>query len=320
MRTKQLSPPVPITRTLQLAHTRLSKNLLCRLIGLATLVCSLIGMYKLGIVLWPTMERLVPDLRTRNFFIPIIGSTLIFVAINAVYLVLYVLEHPFFEQYKTNDSEWPWKTDPEFKPKLKKAAIVIFMNLIVWKPIFSGALNFGGAANIRGKSDDIPPFHVYLLHIVFMFLSDDLFSYITHWLLHIPAVYPYFHKIHHEYFESLSFVAEYSHPVEFIFGNLVPIGTGPLFLFGRCHMLSLMGFLLIRILATVENHSGYDFPWAMTRLLPFQSDSDYHDYHHLKNLGNFGSTTVIWDSIFGTNTHYFEEVMKKEKELKLKTK
>ena len=34
----------------------------------------------------------------------------------------------------------------------------------------------------------------------------------------------------------------------------------------------------------------------------------YHNYHHLKNTGNFGSMFVIWDSIFGTNSYYYKDL------------
>jgi sterol desaturase/sphingolipid hydroxylase (fatty acid hydroxylase superfamily) len=34
----------------------------------------------------------------------------------------------------------------------------------------------------------------------------------------------------------------------------------------------------------------------------------YHNYHHLKNIGNFGSMFIMWDSIFGTNSYYYKDI------------
>jgi len=31
---------------------------------------------------------------------------------------------------------------------------------------------------------------------------------------------------------------------------------------------------------TTDQHSGYEFPWSVSGLLPFATDSSYHTYHH----------------------------------------
>lgn len=44
----------------------------------------------------------------------------------------------------------------------------------------------------------------------------------------------------------------------------------------------------------------------------------YHNFHHLKNIGNFGSMFIMWDSIFGTNSYYYKEMdARKEKRISL---
>jgi sterol desaturase/sphingolipid hydroxylase (fatty acid hydroxylase superfamily) len=66
---------------------------------------------------------------------------------------------------------------------------------------------------------------------------------------------------------------------------------------------------------THDGHSGYDFPFSPTKVLPYATTSVYHNYHHSMNIGNFGSTLRIWDNIFGTNLKYLkdQEIYKKEK-------
>lgn len=83
-------------------------------------------------------------------------------------------------------------------------------------------------------------------------------------------------------------------------------------------MLSLNVWIVIRLLETVDSHCGYDFPWAVTRLFPFTISSEYHGYHHLKNIGNYCSILILWDSIFGTNSYYYNEKDNLAKEEKSK--
>jgi sterol desaturase/sphingolipid hydroxylase (fatty acid hydroxylase superfamily) len=62
----------------------------------------------------------------------------------------------------------------------------------------------------------------------------------------------------------------------------------------------------IRLVETHDGHSGYEFPWSVFRLLPFGSDATYHDFHHTKNVGNYSSLMTVWDTIFDSNTQYWE--------------
>ena len=60
---------------------------------------------------------------------------------------------------------------------------------------------------------------------------------------------------------------------------------------------------------TVNDHSGYNFPWSMFALLPFEIESDYHDYHHSHSMdGNYTGNSCLWDWLFGDNDKYFEFV------------
>ena len=41
-------------------------------------------------------------------------------------------------------------------------------------------------------------------------------------------------------------------------------------------------------------------------MLPFETDASYHDFHHFKNVGNYGGKMTIWDSLFDMNTDYYQ--------------
>lgn len=151
---------------------------------------------------------------------------------------------------------------------------------------------------------------MYLLQILFMVFCEDLMFYWSHRTLHTPWFYKNIHKVHHEWYNTICISSEYAHPVEFLIGNLIPLTLGAILLFGRAHIIPLGVFVAFRLTETVESHGGYEFPWAMTRYVPMNCTSMYHNYHHLKNIGNFGSMFIIWDSIFGTNSYYYKDIRK----------
>ena len=77
--------------------------------------------------------------------------------------------------------------------------------------------------------------------------------------------------------------------------------------------------MLIRMINSFDEHSGYKFSWSMQRVLPFHLHQDEHFYHHSENIGSYGSFFEIWDSVFGSNTSFFKSLQttegnKKERE------
>lgn len=59
------------------------------------------------------------------------------------------------------------------------------------------------------------------MHIIFFMICEDFGFFWSHYILHSPFLYKHIHKIHHEYESPFSLAAEYSHPIEYVFGNLV---------------------------------------------------------------------------------------------------
>jgi sterol desaturase/sphingolipid hydroxylase (fatty acid hydroxylase superfamily) len=95
--------------------------------------------------------------------------------------------------------------------------------------------------------------------------------------------------------------AEYAHPVETV---ALGIGTflGPLF-FGT-HVIQLHLWLLVRLFQTIEAHVGYDLPISPRQFLPFYGGAEYHDFHHETFSGNYSSSFIVWDYVFGTDVKY----------------
>jgi len=89
-----------------------------------------------------------------------------------------------------------------------------------------------------------------------------------------------------------------------------PALTGP-------HLLTLWLWVVLRVLETVEAHSGYHFPWSPSNFLPLYGGSDFHDYHHrvlYTKSGNYASTFVYMDWLFGTDKDYRKAKAMEEKE------
>ncbi|KAJ8439850.1 hypothetical protein Cgig2_003916 [Carnegiea gigantea] len=106
------------------------------------------------------------------------------------------------------------------------------------------------------------------------------------------------------YATPFGLTSEYAHPAEILFLGFAtivgPAITGP-------HLMTLWLWMVFRVLETVEAHSGYHFPWSPSNFIPLYGGSDFHDYHHrllYTKSGNYSSTFVYMDWLFGTDTGY----------------
>jgi sterol desaturase/sphingolipid hydroxylase (fatty acid hydroxylase superfamily) len=102
---------------------------------------------------------------------------------------------------------------------------------------------------------------------------------------------------------------EYSHPIEFMFGAVIPFVLVPRLI--RCHVVTLWIWLLIGVYVVCEQHSGYDFPWNPTQLIYLGGGPPFHDFHHTANAGNYGSTYSHWDYFLGTCGAYERHLAKR---------
>jgi len=229
---------------------------------------------------------------------------------NLFFWILYHFEIPFFEQYKAVDEPWPWVNNRKGWKKL------------VWKSIglsiLNGAISFPLAQfNHLFKDeehpwsmavDKLPSPATFALSLMFCMVIEDFVFSMSHRMLHTPFLYKHIHKIHHQHVVTIGIASQYAHPLEYFFGNLLPVVIGPLILGENMHMVTALGWYGMRVIETVEGHSGYDFPWSPFYLLPFGTGYGYHAFHHSKNVGNYASFFSIWDTVFGTNHEFFSYV------------
>lgn len=150
----------------------------------------------------------------------------------------------------------------------------------------------------------LPSWQTVACQLAFYFVIEDFVFYWGHRLLHTKWLYQHVHSVHHEYATPFGLTSEYAHPAEILFLGfatiLGPALTGP-------HLLTLWLWMSLRVLETVEAHSGFDFPWSPSNFIPFYGGADFHDYHHrciYTKSGNYASTFTYMDWLFGTDKGY----------------
>ncbi|XP_037632712.1 cholesterol 25-hydroxylase-like protein [Sebastes umbrosus] len=129
-------------------------------------------------------------------------------------------------------------------------------------------------------------------------LLFDLLFFIWHICLHrVPWLYRNAHQLHHQYHIPFALAAQDSGSLELL--SLLLLALSSAWVVG-CHPLSEAFFHLINSWLAVEDHCGYDLPWALHRLLPCLGGAPYHQAHHTLHSVNYAPYFTHWDLLFGT--------------------
>jgi sterol desaturase/sphingolipid hydroxylase (fatty acid hydroxylase superfamily) len=181
---------------------------------------------------------------------------------------------------------------------------------------------------------------LWIAPILSFFVIYDFFYTILHGILHIPGIYGYIHKHHHQQKAPSrgNLDAINVHPVEFFLGEYNHWWS--VFLYCRglgapVHIGAILLFLVLGGYITTINHCRHDISlsiphWkAIWNLEPAGSaaatgcnnadgslspssrgnvvvlfDSKDHDVHHRLPRSNYGQYTMLWDRLFGTHRPY----------------
>ena len=235
-----------------------------------------------------------------------------FVVHNALYAILYVNKIPYFDQYRVDQKPWHWEIMERHKwnVMLWHTVKVVSFNLVVisYGLIFVTTYLLGMGCQYRYDVESLPTGGEIGCQLCVCLLMEDFVFHHSHQLLHQPRWY-WIHAVHHKYHVPIGVSSAYAHPIEYLVGNILPSMCGPQFFLTRekkMHIVTYAVWLVFRICAAIENHSGYEFPWSMYKAIPFKAPTEYHDYHHHRNRENFSGVLRIWDCIYGTNKHYFQ--------------
>ena len=147
--------------------------------------------------------------------------------------------------------------------------LTLFNSMVIAQLFVLGSEYFKIYGPHPSSIESMPSSMTFAGQVVFCMLIEDISFYFNHRLLHHPKIYPSIHKIHHENKVNWCLAAIHTHPLEYCFGNIVPMILGPALLWHRIHRASIFGWYFVRICETLECHSGYSFPFSPFRLLPF---------------------------------------------------
>jgi len=211
------------------------------------------------------------------------------------YILSYICyKHNLFSSYKIRPEKWP------AKELVKRSVIHSIINSITAPFITYYVIYPMLVRNGMNMKAPIPNPILMLLQIAaFFFLLDTAFYWI-HRALHHPLLYARIHKQHHNYITTITTGTEFASPLEVIFSNFGTTMLGP-FLIPNVHPVTFLIYMFVRLIETLEAHSGYDFPtpWKFIR-----GSSRFHDYHHSHNKGNYGLISWTWDRWCGTDKDF----------------
>jgi len=96
----------------------------------------------------------------------------------------------------------------------------------------------------------------FIISMPLMLVIHDTYFYWTHRFMHLKAIYPRVHKVHHVSVNPSPWAAYSGHPWE----ALIAAGIFPLLAFLLpCHPVALIVFVVYMLLMSVMVHAGFEF-------------------------------------------------------------
>ena len=174
----------------------------------------------------------------------------------------------------------------------------------------------GGTA-IYADASAYPLWWLPLSIFIYLFLHDTWF-YWTHRLMHRRALFPIFHKVHHDSRPPTAWAAMSFHWTESVTGAvLIPA----LALFIPIHIGALGLVLLVMTIFGTTNHLGWEI--FSPRLIhgPFGNHvitASHHHRHHQDYACNFGLYFRFWDKAMGTDRGLSGDFGREERDARLR--
>ena len=262
-----------------------------------------------------------------------------FISYTLVMIPIYRGNYAFFEQYKISDKPWAWRSEKQWERDafwaLSFKSVKLFcFNFGVLVPLLTAGKYLLLGDNMSFKVDKWPSYGTLLHDNIALTLVHEFGFYWCHRLAHHPKLYTY-HKVHHEYKQNTVLASQHEHPIDYI----VTIATPALLAVTAVapHSFTLFQWIAWLIMANIDDHVGYEFPWSPVRWFPFAAATDQHEFHRAialrartpgsnsdqratlveprscavcaadsKNMGCYASKLGIYDKIFKSEEPYVQ--------------
>ena len=160
-----------------------------------------------------------------------------------------------------------------------------------------------GRTAVYVEVKEYPLWYIPLSIVLALFIQDTYYYWLHRWM-HIPKVYKYFHKVHHNSVHTSVWTSFSFHPLETIAQAVIlPL----IIIFLPLHTYAILAILLIMTISATINHAGVEiYPggrygkWFGKLVV----GATHHDVHHRRFLCNYGLYFTIWDRLMGTERQH----------------
>jgi Delta7-sterol 5-desaturase len=137
--------------------------------------------------------------------------------------------------------------------------------------------------------------------MIFCIFCNDGYFYWVHRFMHLKAVFPKVHRIHHlSHTPTPWSIFSFSLVEAFILYAIFPVFV----FFIPLHPVALSVIVLFNMVNNVSGHLGYEIvPGKLHRhwLFKYSNTVTHHEFHHAKVKCNYGLYFNIWDRLMKTN-------------------
>lgn len=239
-----------------------------------------------------------------SFYGWVIATGLIFLILVFRYFFFGIIIYWFF--YIRNPQKWNGK-----KIFTKTYSKVQFRNEVKWSMISSlifaiagsifGCLWQSGYTKIYTSLNTFGWWYLPVSMIALMFLQETYYYWLHRWM-HLPGVFRYVHKVHHDSHITSPWTAFSFHPLEAILQAIfLPI----ILLIIPAHPVVLITMLMLMTISGFINHLGYEiYPDSFKKHFLGKSliGATHHARHHKQYKFNFGLYFTYWDKWLRTES------------------
>lgn len=217
------------------------------------------------------------------------------------YLIFYVLK---FDEFKGKKISSRLR-----KPNQSKKEIYwSFLSSIVFA-VGGTFMIFAWQSGHTKIYDDLDLYGYWFLPVsaLIVLFAHETYYYWLHRWMHIPSVYPYIHKTHHDSIVTSPWTSFSFHPIESVFQTIfVP---AMIFIVPMHWSVVLILLVLMTVSATINHLDIEIYPKNFNRNIigKWLIGATHHSLHHSEFVTNYGLYFTFWDLWMDTESEKYDE-------------